>query len=78
MKKVYIYKVLFIIGFVLLGCFILSSVYDSYHYIFGSWKYGSAPLDLYIAIRALEFLLPAIISFVIAYILKVKSRKKDT
>ena len=77
MKKVYIPKVLFIIGFILIGCFTIGSGYDCYMYFkpIEGWRYLSSPLWLYIAIRALTFLLPAIISIVIAYIIKSKGRK---
>lgn len=75
MWKVYIYKVLFVISYVFLGCFILVSGYDSYNYFFGYGKYGSAPLDLHIAVWALMFFLPAIISFLIAHKLKLNCIK---
>jgi len=75
MKKVYIYKALFVIGFVLLGCFIVGSGYDCYMYYIGGYQYYSSPLYLYIALRALTFLLPAIINIVIAYVIKSKCKK---
>ena len=77
MKKIYFYKVLFVIGFVLLGCFILGSGYDFYMYYkpIGGYQYYSSPLYLYIVLRALTLLLPVIISIVIAYVLKLKCRK---
>ena len=77
MKRVYISKVLFVIGFVLLGCFIWSSGYACYMYYkpIGGWQYLSSPLYLYIAIRALTFLLPAVISIVVACAINPKYRK---
>jgi len=68
-------KTLYIIGFILLGCFVIGSGYDCYMYYLGEYQYYSSPLSLYIALRALTFLLPAIISIVIAHLIKSKCRK---
>ena len=73
MKKVYISKALYAIGFLLLGCFIIGSGYDCYMYYLGEYQYYSSPLYLYIVFRALVFLFPAIISIVIAHVLNAKS-----
>ena len=71
MKVKYISKVLLVIGLILSGCFVISAGYDCYMYFkpIGGWQYYSSPLYLYIVIRALEFLLPAIISISVGYII---------
>ncbi len=75
MGKIFSSRTLYMIGLILLGCFIISSAYDCYKYYFGEYQYYSSPLYLYIALRALTFLLPAIVSIVIAHVVKSKYGK---
>ncbi|MDF2925134.1 MAG: hypothetical protein K0R57_4048 [Paenibacillaceae bacterium] len=73
MRKAKFSKALYVIGFVLLGFFILGAAYDCYMYYQGSYRYYSSPLYLYILVRVFTFLLPAVISMALAYV--IKSRK---
>ena len=43
-----------------------------YQYYITEGIYGSAPFDLYILIRAIEFLLPAILCFIVGLVLRRK------
>ncbi len=75
MKKENVYKILYAISAILVIVFIVASGVDVYKYNTGGYI-GSAPLWLYILLRAIQFVLPSIIVFVIAIICKKHFRKK--
>lgn len=67
MKKK-ISNVLFVLAGVLAAAFIGMIIWDACaHY-----QFGSSPFYVYVLVRGLEFLLPAVISAVIAIILRKK------
>lgn len=69
-------KVLFIIGILLLICFLGGLVYlrhDYYTNVISS--YGSTPLHVYNIIHGVVFLVPSTICFVMAFLLNSKSKK---
>jgi hypothetical protein len=66
MNKSLIKKVLYIISIILIICFIVFTLIDYSKY---NESY-SAPFSAYIFIRCLEFILPSIIVFIIAKIIK--------
>lgn len=67
MKKENWYKLLYIIGTLLVVGFILRTTVDYVRY---DGIQNSAPFYTFALIRALEFLLPASVAFVLACILK--------
>ena len=73
MKKENIYKFLFLISGLLVFGFIIRLVVD---YIKYDPIITSAPFYTYIIIRAIEFLVAAIILFVVALVLRKKWHKK--
>ena len=75
MKKENVYKILYAISAILVIVFIVASGVDVYKYNTGGYI-GSAPLWLYILLRAIQFILPSIIVFVIASIFKKYFGKK--
>lgn len=72
MKKEYIYKFLYAISIVLIICFAITTVVDYFRYK-DSW--GSAPFYAYVIIRALEFVVPSIIVFIVGLFCKKKYKK---
>lgn len=58
-------KILKIIGWILIICFVSFSIYDGYMYN-TAYKYGSAPFYLFIIVRFLEFALPGILCLLIS------------
>lgn len=71
-------KIFYIIGIVLLVCFLASSGYYYYNYYAGkNYQYHSSPLYVYILVQGITFLVPSIISFVIACILKRKGKSSN-
>ena len=68
MKKENIYKILYAVSALLILCFAVFFGVDIYHY--NTRFMGSAPLYAYALIRAVEFIVPSIIVFVVAIICK--------
>ncbi len=58
MKK-HITRSLLIIGYILIGLFILYSIYDCFMYLI-SYQYLSSPLWLYVLVRIVTLLIPAL------------------
>lgn len=71
MKKSSIYKILYFISILLFIGYIIRLITDYQHY---NPIITSAPFYTYIIIRSVEYLLPCIIVFIIAIIIK-KNRK---
>ncbi|MBR2860652.1 MAG: hypothetical protein IKB86_02295 [Clostridia bacterium] len=69
MKKASIYKIAYIISALLAVGFVVSFGLDVYNY---NAYMSSAPLDAYALVRALEFLLPSVVVFIIGLIIKSK------
>ena len=69
------HKFLFIISALLVVGFAIAFGLDAYKYSNGGYV-GSAPLYAYALVRAVEFILPSIIVFVVAIIFKKKFSKK--
>ena len=76
MKKENIYKILYAVSALLILCFAVFFGVDIYHY--NTRFMGSAPLYAYALIRAVEFIVPSIIVFVVALIVKLIVKKKLT
>ena len=73
MKKENIYKILYAVSALLILCFAVFFGVDIHHY--NTRFMGSAPLYAYALIRAVEFIVPSIIVFVVAIICKNKFSK---
>ena len=71
MKKENIYKFLYVMSALLFLGFAIIFGVDAYKYNTGGYI-GSAPLDLYLFVRVIEFIVPSIIVFVAAIIFKRK------
>lgn len=69
MKKENIYKLLYVISLMLLVVFFLCITADYYQY---SSTLNSAPFYLWILVRAVEFMVPSIIIFIAARVIKKK------
>ena len=76
MKKEHWHKILFVISALLVAGFAIAFGVDAYKYNNGGYVGGSAPLYAYALVRAVEFILPSIITFVAAIICKKKFAKK--
>ena len=77
MIKKNIHKILCIIAALLLMAFSISFGIDVYYY--RNYGYmGSAPLDVYLLVRAIEFLLPSVILFTVSIICKRKLSKNKS
>ena len=77
MIKKNIHKILYIIAALLLMAFAISFGIDVYYY--QNYGYmGSAPLDVYLLVRAIEFLLPSVILFTVSIICKRKLSKNKS
>ena len=74
MKKEVIYKILFILSVLLLIAFFIFIVLDYTEY---DNLTNSAPFSTYVFVRTLEFILPSILSLVIALILKHKGNTNE-
>ena len=67
MKKPIVYKTLFAVSALLVLCFTISFGLDAYNY---NISMGSAPLYAYAIVRAVTFILPGMIVFIVALIIK--------
>ena len=72
MKKPIVYKTLFVVSALLVLGFAISFGLDAYNY---NISMGSAPLYAYAIVRAVEFILPGMIVFIIALIITKKIGK---
>lgn len=70
MKKDRIYKILYAVSVVLLVIFAIVLGVD-----YSTYRTYSAPLYIYVVTRAVEFVIPSIIVFVVAKIIKKKCDK---
>lgn len=75
MKKSIWPRVLFIIGIILLVCYIGGMVYIRYDYFADPLNaYGSAPATLYYMLHSVFFLIPSLVCFLIACLLYRKNK----
>ena len=72
MKKEMISKILFVLSIVLVVCFIIAIIIDYANY---DSLTNSAPFEVDILLRAIEFIFPSTIIYIIASILRKKSQK---
>ncbi len=71
-------KVLFSIGIILLICFFGGLVYLRYDYYTNTLpSYSSTPLSVYNIIHGIIFLPLSILSFIVSFILRSKSKNKS-
>ena len=70
-----IYKFLYIVSAVLFVAFVVAFFVDACKY---NEYIGSAPLYVYLLVRALEFALPSVIVLLVALLARRKTRKKST
>ena len=75
MKKENIYKFLYLLSAIFVAAFAITFSIDAYQYSIDGYL-GSAPLELYLYVRAIEFLLPSIILCITAIVCKKKFTKK--
>ena len=71
MKKENYHKFLYIVSILLLVGFSIRLIADYCTYN----QYSSAPFYLYIVVRTIEFIIPSIIIFIVAQVLKKKYNK---
>ena len=76
MKKNNVYKFLYVVSALLFLAFAISFGVDAYKYL-NKIYVGSAPLELYLLLRAIEFALPSVILFIVGLIVKKKFSKKE-
>ncbi len=65
-------KVLRVVGQIFIVLFIALSCFDLYKYN-TAYKYGSAPFYLFVLVRAVEFLIPSLVCFVISGLFNKKN-----
>lgn len=71
MNKTFLYKLFYIIAIVLAAVFCVMVAIDSYKY---TTTLNSAPFYIFVLVRAITFLLPALISFIIGRVIHKKIR----
>lgn len=71
MKKITLYKIFYIAAIILAAAFCVLVAVDSYKY---STTLNSAPFYVFVLARAVVFLTPALVSFIVGKILHKKSR----
>ena len=71
MKKLTLYKIFYIAAIILAAAFCVLVAVDSYKY---STTLNSAPFYVFVFARAITFLLPALISFIIGKVIHKKSK----
>ena len=76
MKKEIIYKILFAVSALLVLCFAIGFGVDIYKYNNNMYM-SSAPLYAYAIVRAVTFIVPSIIVFIVALIVKKKLTNKE-
>ena len=76
MKKENIHKFLYLLSAIFVAAFAITFSIDAYQYAIDGYLLGSAPLELYLYVRAIEFLLPSIILCITAIVCKKKFTKK--
>ena len=72
MKKENIYKFLYAISIVLIICFVITSGVDFFRY---DDILGSAPFYAYVIVRAIEFVVPSIVVFIVGLFCKKKYKE---
>lgn len=72
MNKTFLYKLFYIVSIVLAAVFCVLVAIDSYKY---STSLNSAPFYVFVLARAITFLLPALISFIIGRVIYKKVKK---
>lgn len=75
MKKVNFIKICFVLSGLFLFCFIGKTIFD---YIQYSATLNSAPFSLWILENIVCFLLPSILIFIVAFLLKKKIKGKES
>ena len=77
MKKSIWPKVWLVIGFILLAVYIGGMVYIHFDYHSNpASMYGSTPISVYYILHTVFFLLPSLVCFLVAYILRRKNKDK--
>ena len=71
MKKITLYKIFYIAAIILAAAFCVLVAVDSYKY---SNALNSAPFYVFVLARAVVFLTPALVSFIVGKILHKKSK----
>lgn len=71
MNKIFLYKLFYILAIVLAAMFCILVAVDSYKY---STTLNSAPFYIFVLARAITFLLPALISFIIGRVIHRKNK----
>ncbi|MBQ7385090.1 MAG: hypothetical protein IJW04_01135 [Ruminococcus sp.] len=71
MKKITLYKIFYIAAIMLTAAFCVLVAVDSYRY---TASLNSAPFYVFVLARALVFLTPALIAFIVGKILHKKSK----
>ena len=72
MKKVSIFKLLFVLSILLLVVFVVNTIIDYINY---STTLNSAPFSVFILVNAIMFILPSIVLAIIGFIIKRKSNR---
>lgn len=67
-------RVLKVIGWILLVCFVGFSIYDGYMYE-TQYKYGSAPFELYVLVRFITFGAAGVLCLIASHFFKDDGRK---
>lgn len=76
--KNHFWKVLFGIGVLLLVCFLGGLVYLYYDYQTRThFSYGSTPQEVYYLIHSVLFLVPSILCFILARIVRLKTSQES-
>lgn len=71
MKKITLYKIFYIAAIMLAAAFCVLVAVDSYRY---THSLNSAPFYVFVLARALVFLTPALITFIVGMILHKKTK----
>ncbi|MBQ8796084.1 MAG: hypothetical protein IJZ54_06645 [Clostridia bacterium] len=71
MKKITLYKIFYIVSIMLAAAFCVLVAVDSYRY---SVSLNSAPFYVFVFARAIVFLVPALIAFIVGKVLHKKSK----
>ena len=72
MKRRAVVRICYVISLALLLCFVVKTIVDGVRY---SNVLTSAPFYVYILLNALYFVLPAVISFVVGWLINRKSKQ---
>jgi hypothetical protein len=75
MKRKTVCKILYVASALLLLLFLIASCIDAYKYYTGIY-FGSAPFYLYLLLRGVQFLAPALVLCIVGLVLNRKRVKK--